>query len=545
MLRVGFLLRLLCATCCGILLHLAFPPVSVGLMAIAGVACLAVLTEYCRARGAYGYGMLALWMFFSLHFSWAGEASKELLPQIALGLLEALMMAFAPMGWRYLSEWKYRFPALVYVCGGAFVWVACEQIRSMVPFGGIAWGTLAFSQVSTPLVRLAPWGSTQLVSWCVVAIALSLAYTWRNAKKMKVIPAMSCAASGITIFCVPWFIPLPAQASTGNVRIGVVQGNVTHGQRLPSNEAALSVTLNHVKETEKFLPGSVDLVVWPESASDLDIRTTPESMNPILTQARRLGVPIILGTQEYTTQGNIRHRSNDYVVVMPDGKIATKYSKQHPVPFGEYMPYRDFFRMFSSSVDLISVDMLPGEQPALLEVPLKTSEGARTISLATPICFEVAWGTIGSEAIRAGAEVYVLPTNNASFGRSAESAQQFDMLRFRAVEYQRTGIQVSTMGTSGFVYPHGAVGKRTPLWQSASFVVKTPLVNGVTPAAQLFVVYIWLYTIAGIVFFARGWWIYRENPPKKKGKVARAGGGRFRKKIARSPKNHGHSKKKK
>ena len=36
------------------------------------------------------------------------------------------------------------------------------------------------------------------------------------------------------------------------------------------------------------------------------------------------------------------------------------YNKRHPVPFGEYMPYRSFFRIFSDKVDLQRGDVPAG-----------------------------------------------------------------------------------------------------------------------------------------------------------------------------------------
>ncbi|EYR64859.1 hypothetical protein N866_03145 [Actinotalea ferrariae CF5-4] len=68
--------------------------------------------------------------------------------------------------------------------------------------------------------------------------------------------------------------------------------------------------------------------------------------------------------------------------------------------------------------------------------------------LATGICFEVAYADLIREGVLDGAEVIVIPTNNASFGRTPESTQQLAMSRFRAVE-------------------HGRSTSRSPPWASA------------------------------------------------------------------------------
>lgn len=63
-----------------------------------------------------------------------------------------------------------------------------------------------------------------------------------------------------------------------------------------------------------------------------------------------------MGTQEYVDGG----RYNDVLVIEPHVGVTDRYSKQHPVPFGEYVPYRDFFRNFTPTVDLVGTDMLAG-----------------------------------------------------------------------------------------------------------------------------------------------------------------------------------------
>lgn len=269
-------------------------------------------------------------------------------------------------------------------------------------------------------------------------------------------------------------------------------------------DQALTVTENLSQATREISPEEVDLVVWPESASDHDIREHPRARALVSETSNYLGVPLLLGTQSYErdASGQAMSRTNDLVVYLPNetgGEVNAVYSKQHPVPFGEYMPYRDFFRKFSSAVDLVSVDMRAGTKPAVLDIPMGESGAGRkngspaakstTVRLATPICFEVALGDVGSEAIRQGAQLYVVATNNASFGDSAESAQQFDMVRFRAVEYQRIALQVSTVGVSGVVETNGAVRERTEAWTQAVHTTTVALHEGLTPAARFYPYY--------------------------------------------------------
>lgn len=159
------------------------------------------------------------------------------------------------------------------------------------------------------------------------------------------------------------------------------------------------------------------------------------------------------------------------------------YAKQHPVPFGEYVPYRDFFRRLTTLVDNIGTDMAAGTAPALMRVPVDRL--GREVPVVTGICFEVAYCGLVREGVLGGGELIVIPTNNASFGLSAESTQQLAMSRFRAAEHGRATVQISTVGVSALIMPDGTVLKRTELFTAEELAATLPLRTTVTPAARL------------------------------------------------------------
>lgn len=501
----GVLLRLCGVVLAGLGLFASFPPLSYGILAPVSIALLLLVAASCRPSAGFAYGVLTGCIFFSLHFSWAGEASGDLIPQLALALSQALFTGVVVATWSAMSQARWTRCPLLFLPAVALVWTGAELARSLWPFGGIAWGTLAFSQVDSPLVRLAPWGSTILVSAAVVICGAALSLAFIRVRSGRLFVGAALALSAALLFALPWALPLPATPPTGTLRLGYVQGIVPRAGSLPDGrDQALTVTENLSQATREISPEEVDLVVWPESASDHDIREHPRARALVSETSNYLGVPLLLGTQSYErdASGQAMSRTNDLVVYLPNetgGEVNAVYSKQHPVPFGEYMPYRDFFRKFSSAVDLVSVDMRAGTKPAVLDIPMGESGAGRkngspaakstTVRLATPICFEVALGDVGSEAIRQGAQLYVVATNNASFGDSAESAQQFDMVRFRAVEYQRIALQVSTVGVSGVVETNGAVRERTEAWTQAVHTTTVALHEGLTPAARFYPYY--------------------------------------------------------
>lgn len=155
---------------------------------------------------------------------------------------------------------------------------------------------------------------------------------------------------------------------------------------------------NHVAGTHQLAgqPG-LDLVVWPENGTDIDPQADAGAAALIDAAARDVGVPVLLGAQEYPDSGG---RYNVSLLWQEGQGVTGRYVKQHPVPFGEYIPFRDFFRRLSPAVDLISTDMLPGEQPSILDVPIDSLD--RDVRVSPIICFEVGYDNIIYDAVKRG-----------------------------------------------------------------------------------------------------------------------------------------------
>src|SRR5699024_652738 len=135
-------------------------------------------------------------------------------------------------------------------------------------------------------------------------------------------------------------------------------------------------------------PGDVDVVLWPENSADIDPRTDPATAELIDEAAEAIEAPILVGTQAYVED----HRYNDAVMWEPGDGAGATYTKQHPAPFGEYIPLRDLARMVTPAVDLVSVDMLPGHEPGIIGQEIQRL--GREVGLGIGICFEVAYSGI-------------------------------------------------------------------------------------------------------------------------------------------------------
>ena len=485
---IGWLLRvpapgLVLSAAGGLATETAFPGTSWWPMAYVGVALLLLALRRDSVRWGALSGTVFGFAFFLPHLWWANESVGQPIGWIALSSMEAAAVGGFGAAW-VLAR---RMPTLndhpwVRVLTAGALWVAVEQVRSLVPFGGFPWSLLAFSQTDATLLRLAAIGGTPLVSFVVVVLGALLAQALEHLQHRRTRSAFVSLVVLVGLTAAALAVPLDSRAESGTLRVGAVQGNVP----TPGAEAmvqARTVASNHVAATRALLAevgrGRLDVVLWPESASDIDPRTDGELGAAVDSVARAVGAPILLGTQRFYP--GLRY--NDYIVWEAGRGGTASYTKQHPVPFGEYIPYRGFFRKLSSAVDLITTDMAAGTTIAVLPVPIERL--GRSVPITTAICFEVAYDDLIRESVLAGGELIVIPTNNASFGRTQESTQQLAMTRFRAVEHGRAAVQISTVGVSGIIGPDGRLLQRTGLFTSEQMFQELPLRTSVTVADRL------------------------------------------------------------
>jgi apolipoprotein N-acyltransferase len=440
--------------------------------AVVGVALLTLATHGVRARRGFLTGFLFGFAFLFPHLQWSGTY-VGLLPWSALAVVCALFYAVLGALLPRLQRARWRLAPLAVAAG----WVAVEAARARVPFGGFPWGRLAFSQADAPTLGLAALGGSPAVTF---GVALAGAFLASAVLALLRLPAPAGAAHGVRrlrpavvsllvavlVTGAGALVPRPTGAEDGTRRIAAVQGNVPQAG-LEFNAERRAVLDNHANATrelaEQVAAGTApqpDLVLWPENSSDIDPYENPDARAVIESTVDAIGVPVLVGA---VLDGPGAYVSNTGLVVTPQEGLdgardddTRHYVKQRPAPFGEYMPYRSFFRRFSDKVDLVSRDFVHGDHVGLLR--------ADGIAVGDVICFEVAFDDTVRDSVRAGAQFLVVQTNNATFGYSDEAVQQLAMSRLRAVESGRAVVQISTVGVSAIIGPDGVAHQRSTLF---------------------------------------------------------------------------------
>lgn len=468
----------------GFLVTLSFPTVGLWPLAAVGAGLLALMTSGVSRRLGALIGFAAGLTYWLPTLSWAGTDFLGVVPWIGLATLEASYIAASGAVMAHLQPHRIR-PLVV-----ALVWVGQEALRSRTPYGGFPWGRLAFTQADSPLGRLAAMGGAPAVTFGValagalIAYAVRAAYpTWRApSARQGQRAAITRLGVAAVVTLAGYAVPLPTTGAP--VRVLAVQGNVPR-MGLDFNAERRMVLDNHVVGTIRALAARpadsppVDLVVWPENASDIDPIRNPDAAAAIESAVEAAGVPIVVGALLAEPQPLY---SNVSLVYRPGAGLTDTYVKQHPVPFAEYIPHREFYRLLSPSVDLLRSGMAAGPGPVIFRTP---TTRAGDIASGPSICFEVAYDDLVKANVDLGATLLLVQTNNATFGMSAESQQQLAISRIRAIEHGRSIVHVSTVGVSGLIAPDGTLVRSSALFTAAGLDADLPVRHELTLATRL------------------------------------------------------------
>jgi len=501
----------------GICLTLAFPGYGLWPLAPVGVALATLAVLGARARAGLALGLVTGLAFFVPTLSWAGTDFLGIIPWLGLAVLQSLY--FALQGW--LSALLARSGGFVGALGVGLAWVAQESLRSRTPYGGFPWVRLAFSQADSPLGRWAALGGAPFATFGTALVGALLAVAGHTAyRRLRLrggrLPAQTppprsplrYAVPALVLGAVGLLVPLPVDGPTA--RVLAVQGNVPR-PGLDFNAERRAVLDNHARETLAALARRgaagappLDLIVWPENSSDIDPVRNLDAGAVIQSAVQRAGVPIVVGAL-FERPDEI---ANVSVVYRPDIGITDTYVKQHPVPFAEYIPHRDFYRHLSASVDLLRVGMAIGPGP---EVFTMQRAGGPRVLAGPSICFEVAYDDLVRTNVTEGSTLLLVQTNNATFGASHESVQQLAISRIRAIEHGRSVVHVSTVGVSALIRPDGSLIEPTTLFTAAALDADLPLRESRTLATTLGPAPEYLGCVVALLLLARALWARRSG----------------------------------
>nr|WP_063048175.1 apolipoprotein N-acyltransferase [Nocardia vulneris] len=513
--RFPVLSRSVGAICAGLLIFGSFPPRPWWFLAPLGIAVLTLVVRGSgRLRAGFGYGFLAGLAFFVPLLPWTGIYVGPV-PWLALSTVCAVYIGLFGV----LARIVGRLPG--WPLWVALAWASAEWARSSFPFGGFPWGRLAFGQADGWFLPLAALGGAPFVSFAVAltgagaaALILQVRAVVRstaaprpasendaateNAAPHDATPAaetpiagtrraawLGCAAAAATLAVLPLAglrlgatLPAPDQGDRV-ITVAAIQGSVPR-LGLDFNAQRRAVLDNHVRRTEELAQAVAagaakkpDVVIWPENSSDIDPLRNADAAALITRASERIGAPILVGA--VLVNGD-RTTTNSVIVWNGAAGPGERHDKKIIQPFGEYLPMRSFFRLFSEYADRAGY-FVPGHGDGVVR--------AAGIDIGVATCYEVAFDRAFEDAMRAGAQLLTVPTNNATFGDSEMTYQQLAMSRVRAVEHGRALVVAATSGVSAIIAADGTVQQESPQFVPAALVAQLPLRSSNTVATSV------------------------------------------------------------
>jgi len=194
-------------------------------------------------------------------------------------------------------------------------------------------------------------------------------------------------------------------------------------------------------------------LVWPESSLPFFLSQYPDALARIArmlpdTTMLLAGAP----RQEFepgaTTPSGPPY--NALLAINTDGEIVASYDKSHLVPFGEFLPFQQFFARLGIK------QFVPGAEGwAHGDVRRRLMELPDGTSLLALICYEILFsGDLGDTA-NAGFILNI--TNDAWFDHSIGPAQHAHHARVRAVEEGMSLVRAANTGLTFATDPLGRV----------------------------------------------------------------------------------------
>jgi apolipoprotein N-acyltransferase len=435
----------------GVVSALSRPPFDLGPLACVSLVPLFLAWRDRGVRASAGYAFLAGAVYYAIVCSWIWYFGTVAIIPFVAACAAYWAAAGAVIGW--FRTRGVANPFLV-----AAVWVVADAGVARFPVGGLSWGELgyAFHDVA-PARALASVGGLTFITFLAVAFnafVADLLVAGRSVRQLVLAYVGIAAIAATTVLSTVYRVETQ---EAGFLRVALLQGNDKNRDLTFAEEEARYLPNSHF-DLAQGIRAPVDLIVFPESSMDEDPRTDRFVRDQLARIAREHNAYVLANaTVDAPPDGSKAENLN--VLFGPDGEIVGTYSKQHLVPFGEYVPLRGALEGWIPALDEVPRDFVRGTSNGVFDVA-----GTR---IGNIICFESVFGRQVRDRVRDGAEVIVVSTNNRSYRRSANSEQHVAIEQIRAAETGRPIVHSAISGVTAIIDNDGVVHERTALFERA------------------------------------------------------------------------------
>ena len=494
--RVKPALPLLLALAGGGLAVLGFAPFSVYPLAILAVAAFYQALDGASPRDgfwrgwAFGAGLLGFGVFWiRISLNEFGNMDTWAAHLLAATFIAAMAVYYGLAGWlmrRLAGESDWIGPVLLF----PGLYVLFEWLRGWL-FTGFPWLNLGYTQIDGPLAGYAPLMGVYGMS-LVAALSAGLLWglvRWPGARRLIALAALAAIwITGAALRQIDWTRP----AGPG-FRASVLQANIPQSVKWDP-EAAAGITEAYLELTREHL--DADLILWPETAlPDFAHQVREPLLKPLSRRAREEGTEIVLGIPIMDPSDG---RYFNGLISL--GSREDSYTKRHLVPFGEFMPFKNWLGPLVEMFEVPMSDFSRGDHPRPL-----LAVGPRQAGVS--ICYEDAFPAEVAQALPE-AEYLINVSNDAWFGDSLAPHQHLEIARMRALETGRFLVRATNTGISAIIDDRGRLAASLPSFVRGGVGAEVQPRQGSTPFVR---VGNWLAIGLALAFVGAGWRLSRRS----------------------------------
>lgn len=438
----------------------------------------------------WGYYMTGLY-WFCIALLTDAEKFAWLIPFALFGLTAVIAIYCGAACW-IVSRLRYRgIPALLVF---TIVWTLVEYARGHL-FTGFPWNLAGYAfAVSDAMLQPASLVGIYGLTWLAVLLGTSLAALGLDGISRRkawlfigIVYALAAGAAG-------WGASRIAQATVEyvpDVKLRLVQANIAQHHKW---DPALQMQglEEHIRLMQEPGIEGVTHIIWPETA-------IPYALKEGAPLARMIGekVPV----EKILIAGALRMEGepgagaqgweiwNSIMAINHDGVIVGIYDKTKLVPFGEFLPFRNFVPP-AWLTPVGTKDFSSGKGPVTLDWP-----GLPPISPL--VCYEGIFPSLAASNERRPAMLLNL-TNDAWFGVSSGPHQHFHMSRARAVEQGVPLVRVANTGITAVTDALGRVIAYLPLNTKQFIDVSLPMAGPATVYGQYGDSIVWVLMVLAV-----------------------------------------------
>ena len=388
----------------------------------------------------YGFGFFLgglYWIYICLN-------TYGQMPSILAIIATLLFCIFLSFFFISLKSFNHKYAIVLFPA----IFTIIEWIRSFI-FTGFPWLSFGYSQVEkSPLSGYLPiigiHGITFLILFTVIVLFKTISIDDKKTKLLFALLVIFLWLTGHIFKKIEWTNQIEKPIS-----LSLLQGNISQDQKW--DKANISSSLS--KYLSMIESSDASLIILPETSIPIIKSQLPNYFKDRISKhAQKINGNIIYGIIEEENGKYFNSAISEGV----DG--SQKYRKFHLVPFGEFIPFKVFFKyIYQHWLNIPFSDLSRGSIP---QKPITIGDS----KIAINICYE---DVFGNEIIKTLPEANILVniSNDAWYGESIASQQHLQISQARAIETGRMMIRSTNTGATAIINPKGRVISQFPLFE--------------------------------------------------------------------------------